>query len=93
MTRAMPSSAAIQAAKSGPLPPKASSAAWRGSRPRSTETARMARIMFADAMRSIPQAACSTQIPIGAARSRAIAARAAAASSRSAPPTSPAGSR
>ncbi len=61
ITRAMPSSAAIPAANSGPLPPNASSANCRGSRPRSTDTARIARIIVAEASRSMPNAASSTE--------------------------------
>src|ERR1041385_1961587 len=50
----------MPAAKSGPLPPKANSAYSRGSRPRSLETARMARIMFDAAMTCAPCAASAS---------------------------------
>ena len=40
------SAAAIVAAKRGPFPPNANIVYRRGSRPRSLETERMARIMF-----------------------------------------------
>ena len=52
--REIPSSAAIPAANSGPLPPNASIANVRGSLPRSTDTARIARIIVAEASRNIP---------------------------------------
>ena len=52
--RVMPSTAAMPAANSGPLPPKANSANSRGSRPRSVDTALMARIMFEAAIRCAP---------------------------------------
>jgi hypothetical protein len=51
MTRFISSARAMPAANSGPLPPKAKSAYSRGSRPRSLETARIARIMFDAAIR------------------------------------------
>ena len=53
-TRRISSARAMAAAKSGPLPPKANSANSRGSRPRSLETARIARIMLAAAMTCAP---------------------------------------
>jgi hypothetical protein len=52
--RVMPSAAAMPAANRGPLPPKANSANSRGSRPRSVETALMARIMLEAAIRWAP---------------------------------------
>ena len=54
-------------ANTGPLPPKAKSANSRGSRPRSVDTALMARIMFEAAIRCAPCAAFSTLIPSGVA--------------------------
>ena len=54
MMRRMPSAAAIPAANSGPLPPNANSAKSRGSRPRSVDTALMARIMFEAAIWCAP---------------------------------------
>src|SRR5439155_1342007 len=53
-TRSIPSADAILAANSGPLPPKANSANSRGSRPRSVETALMARIMLDAAIWQAP---------------------------------------
>ena len=57
----------MPAANSGPLPPKAKSAYSRGSRPRSLETARMARIMFDAAIRWAPYAASASGNPSGVA--------------------------
>ena len=50
----MPIASAIPAAKIGPLPPNATSAYSRGSRPRSLDTAFSARIMFEAAIRCAP---------------------------------------
>src|SRR4029450_11052514 len=55
----------MPAANSGPLPPNAKRAYSRGSRPRSLETARMARIMFEAAIRWGPWAASTSGIPRG----------------------------
>ena len=57
----------MPAAKTGPLPPKAKSAYSRGSRPRSLETARIARIMFDAAIKWAPYAASASGKPSGAA--------------------------
>jgi hypothetical protein len=93
MIREIPSSAAMPAANNGPLPPNANIAKCRRSRPRSTNTARMARIIVADAKRSIPCAASSSDKRKGTASSRWIAARAASRFSLMVPPASPPGSR
>ena len=50
-------------ANSGPLPPKANSANSRGSRPRSLDTALMARIMLEAAISCAPKAAASRLMP------------------------------
>jgi hypothetical protein len=50
----MPNDAAMPAANNGPLPPKANRAKSRGSRPRSVDTALMARIMFDATIRCAP---------------------------------------
>ena len=63
----MPSALAMPQANSGPLPPKANSANSRGSRPRSVDTALMARIMFDAAIWCAPYAACSSVMPSGSA--------------------------
>ena len=67
MTRVISSARAMPAANSGPLPPNANSAYSRGSRPRSLETARIARIMFDAAIRWAPYAASASGRPSGAA--------------------------
>ena len=63
----MSSSRASVAACTGPLPPKASMASSRGSRPRSVETARRARAIVALATRCTPHAASSRRRLSGAA--------------------------
>ena len=76
----------MPAAKSGPLPPNAKSAYSRGSRPRSLETARMARIMFDAAIRCAPWAASTSGIPSGRATFSSNTSCARAAFSFTAPP-------
>src|SRR6266566_2631735 len=66
-TRPIVSASAMAPANSGPLPPMATRAYSRGSRPRSLDTALIARIMFDPAIRKAPQAASSALIPSGAA--------------------------
>ena len=83
----------MPAAKSGPLPPKAKSAYSRGSRPRSLETARMARIMFDAAMRCAPYAASASGKPSGTATRSWKISLARAALSFTAPPASAVGLR
>ena len=58
-----------------------------------TDTARIARIIVAEASRSMPNAASSTEQPSGCARSRSIAFIAASRSSFNVPPMRPPGSR
>ena len=83
----------MPAANSGPLPPNAKSAYSRGSRPRSLETARMARIMFEAAMRWAPCAASTSGIPSGRATFSSNTSWARAAFSFTAPPASRVGLR
>ena len=73
----MPRLFATSVACSGPAPPNGSSAKSRGSWPRSTETARIARTMLATTMPSMPCAVRSTEKPSRSA-SGAIASRASA---------------
>ena len=68
---AMPRVRARSQACTGPEPPKARSARSRGSRPRSTVTARMARTMLALATSRTPSAASSTERPSGRGERRA----------------------
>src|SRR6516164_9009329 len=77
-TRRMPRSRATSTACSGPPPPKAMSARSRGSLPRSTVTARIARAMLTLATWRMPCAACrqlervSNVLLHGAARERCV---------------------
>ena len=72
----------------GPLPPNAARVKSRGSIPRSTLTARMARAMLALATSRTPNAAASVDRPRGPARSRSIATRALSISRCNPPPAS-----
>ena len=64
-TRPMPRSRATSGAWMAPLPPMATRVRSRGSRPRSTVTARMARDMVAFATSRMPCAASSSDRPSG----------------------------
>ena len=86
----MPRLFATSVACSGPAPPNGSSAKARGSWPRSTETARIARTMLATTMPSMPCAVRSTEKPSRSA-SGAIALRASPSSSAMPPPRRPRG--
>jgi len=92
ITRAIPSVRARSQACAGPEPPKASSPSPRGSSPRSTVTARIARTMLALAISRTPIAACSTDSPSGLASNSSMVWRAAATSSSTVPPASVDGS-
>ena len=78
----------MPAAKSGPLPPNANSEYSRGSRPRSLDTARIARIMFDAAMTWAPYAASASGSPMRRAIVASKTSCARAAFSVTAPPAS-----
>ena len=87
-TRPMPRSRATSSAWMPPLPPMATSVRSRGSRPRSTVTARIARDMAAFATARMPCAASSSESPSGLATCVRIACSLKARSMASRPPAS-----